>query len=152
MGRKEFESFDLDSYVEEMDEETMELLRENDEITKPTLQLASLERREMLARIAAKGAQMQPPTASAYSDEDETVENFEEETAKEEEMEEVLAAAPVVDNVIDLKAIRKKLGLNQIAFSRKLGISQGLVSQVESGRTPVSGKLETKLRKMKLVA
>ncbi len=44
-----------------------------------------------------------------------------------------------------VKAVRAKLNLTQQEFCAKVGVSQGLVSQVEKGRTPVSKKFKTKI-------
>ena len=149
MSRNKFDSYDMVFSEEDMDSETLELLRENDEITKPTLRLAAEERREMLLRIAAKN----PMKNVALSLDRDTAQNsFNSESMEDEEMEELVTSAPIKDNIIDLKTIRKKLGLNQIAFSRKLSISQALVSQVESGKIPASDNLVKELRKLKLVA
>lgn len=44
-----------------------------------------------------------------------------------------------------VKSVREKQGLTQQEFCEKVGVSQGLVSQVEKGRTPVSKKLKAKI-------
>jgi DNA-binding transcriptional regulator YiaG len=44
-----------------------------------------------------------------------------------------------------VKATREKLNLTQQEFCAKVGVSQGLVSQVEKGRTPVSKKFKAKI-------
>lgn len=44
-----------------------------------------------------------------------------------------------------VKSTREKLNLTQQEFCAKVGVSQGLVSQVEKGRTPVSKKFKAKI-------
>lgn len=44
-----------------------------------------------------------------------------------------------------VKSVREQLKLTQQEFCAKVGVSQGLVSQVEKGRTPVSKKFKAKI-------
>lgn len=44
-----------------------------------------------------------------------------------------------------VKKTREKLNLTQQEFCAKVQVSQGLVSQVEKGRTPVSKKFKAKI-------
>lgn len=44
-----------------------------------------------------------------------------------------------------VKSVREKLNLTQQEFCEKVGVSQGLVSQVEKGHTPVSKKFKAKI-------
>ena len=60
-----------------------------------------------------------------------------------------MVAAPVVDSATTMevtgatvKSIREAQGANQCNFAKELGVSQGLISQVEKGTTPVSKKLK----------
>lgn len=44
-----------------------------------------------------------------------------------------------------VKATRERLKLTQQEFCAKVGVTQGLVSQVEKGHTPVSKKFKAKI-------
>ena len=44
-----------------------------------------------------------------------------------------------------VKSVREQLKLTQQELCAKINVSQGLISQVEKGRTPVSKKLKSKL-------
>ena len=44
-----------------------------------------------------------------------------------------------------VKSVRDQLKLTQQELCAKINVSQGLISQVEKGRTPVSKKLKSKL-------
>ena len=44
-----------------------------------------------------------------------------------------------------VKSVRKKLNLTQQEFCAKAGVSQGLVSQVEKGTSPMSKKFKAKI-------
>jgi DNA-binding XRE family transcriptional regulator len=46
------------------------------------------------------------------------------------------------------RMVRETLGMNQSDFAKAIGVSQGLVSLIESGRTPVSKKVSSKLREI----
>lgn len=46
------------------------------------------------------------------------------------------------------QSTRKSLGMNQADFAKALGVSQGLISLIESGRTPVSKKVTERLSKL----
>jgi DNA-binding transcriptional regulator YiaG len=48
-----------------------------------------------------------------------------------------------------LKALRDALKMNQVEMATALSVCQGLVSQVEKGRTPVSKRLKTKVAELK---
>lgn len=57
--------------------------------------------------------------------------------------------APKVEyNGAWVKSVREKLQLTQQEFCEKVGVSQGLVSQVEKGRTPVSKKFKAKIESL----
>lgn len=47
-----------------------------------------------------------------------------------------------------VQSARKSLGMNQSDFAKALGVSQGLISLIESGRAPVSSKLTAKLTQL----
>jgi DNA-binding transcriptional regulator YiaG len=47
-----------------------------------------------------------------------------------------------------VKSVREKLNLTQQEFCEKVRVSQGLVSQVEKGRTPVSKKFKAKIESL----
>lgn len=44
-----------------------------------------------------------------------------------------------------VKSVRERLKLTQQEFCARIQVSQGLISQVEKGRTPVSKKLKNKI-------
>ena len=50
------------------------------------------------------------------------------------------------------RSTRTKMGMNQSEFAKMLGVSQGLVSLIEAGRTPVSKKISLKLTEMEKVS
>lgn len=58
---------------------------------------------------------------------------------------ETVAVVPVEKNGAWVKKVRKESGLTQVEFCKKVGISQGLVSQVEKGGTPLSNKFIKKI-------
>lgn len=71
------------------------------------------------------------------------------------QFESVVSKEPVVvENTEQLnprrlfKITRSSLGMNQADFAKALGVSQGLVSLIESGRTPVSKKVTSKLSEL----
>jgi transcriptional regulator with XRE-family HTH domain len=46
------------------------------------------------------------------------------------------------------QSARKSMGMNQSDFAKALGVSQGLISLIESGRTPVSKKVTERLSQL----
>lgn len=71
------------------------------------------------------------------------------------QLESVVSNEPVATENTDqldprrlFKMTRSSLGMNQADFAKALGISQGLVSLIESGRTPVSKKVTSKLSEL----
>lgn len=52
---------------------------------------------------------------------------------------------PVGDTARKLTALRQRLGLTQQAFSERIGIPQGRISDYESGRRPVPASVSAKL-------
>lgn len=47
-----------------------------------------------------------------------------------------------------IKTIRQLKGLSQLAFSEKLGVSRGLIAQVEAGYIKTSKELDEKIRNL----
>lgn len=46
-----------------------------------------------------------------------------------------------------VKSIRLQHGLNQVAFAKKIGISQGRLSEIEQGKTKPSAETLNELRR-----
>lgn len=140
--------------ISELDNETMKLLEENDKIVgkleemSPKMILTSEEREAKVEKIFSKIQEVTQRSMSSVALAEQVYEAGEGEE-KVEMIEAVSAVTP--SNTTEpakkdcLKTFRKEQGWNQQEAAQKLGVSQGLISQVESGRIPMSKKLRAKM-------
>lgn len=129
----------------DMDDETQQLLEKNEQIVK-TVARANLTEEERAPIVESLQARIGAVIEKARSQTTTAEEAFEADDGCEAEVETVptKAKAPV-SNVVCLKTFRKEKGWNQQVAAEKLAVSQGLISQVESGRVPMSKKLLAKI-------
>jgi DNA-binding transcriptional regulator YiaG len=140
------ESQEQETHTEEsedvMEMETMSL----EDLIEDELSDSEVERRQFYSFIhdndlREEALDLIDQMRGVQSEEQEEVEEENEVSSEQEEV--------VEENTsLDLKAIRKSLGLNQSEFAKKLGVSQGLVSLLENGKASLTEENEANLKKL----
>ena len=139
----------------DMDAETKQLLADNDRIvgTISGSELSPEEREakvnKMVARIA-EIASMKPETSPEATEALEVTGTADTEVQAAPEAAKApkkakTVAAKTDEKALCLKNFRQGQGWNQQQAAKELQVTQGLISQVESGRVPMSKKLRAKV-------